>query len=165
MRLLALALTLFAAACATVITQPPQVTLVGVGLESLGLFEQRYVLQLRVRNPNDVDIPVEGLSFDIELNGAHFASGVSNAAVRIPRLGEALLEVPATSNLAAFLQQWRELGSGRDGLAYRIRGSLRVSGYGAVPFDHKGEVSLPDIDDFDGSGKPPAEPKRLPGAI
>lgn len=145
-RLLALALILLAAACATVIRTPPSVSLAGVDLESIGLFEQRYVLQLRLRNPNDADIPIEGLSFDVEVNGMHFASGLSNAVVRVPRLGEALVEVPATSNLGAFLRQWRELRQGgRDSLDYRIKGSVRVTGYGAIPFDHKGEVPLPNL--------------------
>lgn len=167
MRIVALALALFVAACATVISKPPAVTLAGVDLESIGLFEQRYVLQLRVRNPNDADIPVEGLVFDVELNGMHFASGVSNSAVTVPRLGEALLEVKATSNLAAFMRQLRELQKGgRAGLDYRIKGNLRVSGYGALPFDQAGEVAFPDFGDFGEKTLPgEARPKQLPGSI
>lgn len=162
MRIVALALALLLAACATVVSKPPAVSLAGVGLESISLFEQRYVLQLRVTNPNDRDIPVDGLAFEVELNGMHFASGVSNQAVTIPRLGEALLEVRATSNLASFMRQWRDLEKGgRSGLDYRIKGSLRVSGYGAVPFDHKGEVALPELPGVD---EKPA-PRRLPGAV
>jgi LEA14-like dessication related protein len=162
MRLLVLALAVLLAACATAIRQPPAVTLAGVDLESIGLFEQRYVVQLRVTNPNDTDIPVEGLSFDVELNGLHFATGVSNAAVTVPRLGEALLEVKATSNLASFLRQLHDLREdGRGGLDYRIKGSLRVAGYGALPFERQGELAFPELPDFDEK----RVPKRLPGAV
>lgn len=167
MRIFALALALLLAACAPVISKPPAVTLAGVDLESIGLFEQRYILQLRVTNPNDSDIPVEGVSFDIELNGMHFASGVSNSAVTIPRLGEALLEVKATSNLASFMRQLRDLNKdGKSGLDYRIKGDLRVSGYGAVPFDRAGEVAFPDFSDFGEKTLPRQDrPKRLPGSV
>lgn len=144
------------AACAPLVTRPPTVSLAGLGLESVGLFEQRYVLQLRVRNPNDSDIPVDGLDFEVEVNGMPFASGVSSTRTTLPRQGEALLDVTATSNLASFLRQWRGGESGgRAGLDYRIKGSLRVPGYGAVPFDHRGEVPFPDPG-------PPAE-KTAPG--
>ncbi|MBS1191246.1 MAG: Water Stress and Hypersensitive response domain protein [Rhodocyclaceae bacterium] len=161
MRRLAWVLALLLAACAAPITKAPAVTLAGVDIESLGLFEQRFILTLRVRNPNEVDIPVEGLVFDVELNGRHFADGVSGLAVTIPRLGEAMLEVRATSNLAAFLRQWRDMEkAGRPGLDYRVRGNLRVAGYGELPFDHRGEAAFPKLLPG-GEGRP----KPQPGAV
>lgn len=160
MKILLWAVALFLAACATHF-EKPAVTLVGVDLESLGLFEQRFILKLRVKNPNDVDIPVEGLVFEVELNGRPFANGVSNVGVTIPRLGEAVLEVKASSNLAAFLRQWRDLEKeGKPGMDYRVRGNLRVSGYGALPFDHRGEAPIPKLLPG-GEGKP----KPQPGAV
>lgn len=167
MKLIGVALALLLAACVTAITKPPAVSLAGVDLDSIGLFEQRYVLQLRVLNPNDTDIPVQGLAFDVELNGMHFASGVSNSAVTVPRLGEALLEVKVTSNLASFMRQLRDLQkSGRNGLDYRIKGNLQVSGYGALPFNQKGELPFPDFADFGEKSVPgPAKPKKLPDSI
>lgn len=161
MRALALALALFLAACASVIPQPPKVALAGLDIESIGLFEQRFILQLRVTNPNNVDIPVEGINFDVDVNGRHFANGISNLAVTIPRQGETVLEVRATSNLAAFLRQWQESEkSGEPGLDYRVKGNLRVSGYGALPFDHRGEALLPRF-----LPAPEEKPRRLPGGI
>jgi LEA14-like dessication related protein len=157
-KIVAWALALFLCACAARM-EKPTVTLADLDIESVGLFEQQFLLKLRVKNPNDVDIPVEGLNFDVELNGKPFASGVSNQAVTIPRLGEAVLPVRATSNLAAFLRQWKDPESlGRPGLDYRVRGNLRVSGYGALPFDHRGQVAVP-------SPFPENRPKRLPGAV
>lgn len=160
MRLLAWGLVLLLAACAARF-EKPAVSLAGVDIESLGLFEQRFVLKLRVKNPNPVDIPVEGLNFDVDLNGRPFASGASALAVTIPRYGEAVLEVKASSNLAAFLRQWRDLQKeGRPGLDYRVKGNLRVTGYGALPFDHRGEAPFPQLP---GEGERPSKP--APGAV
>lgn len=140
--LAALACALWLAACATA-AKSPSVTLAGVDIESIGLLEQRYVLQLRVSNPNAFDIPVEGLSFAVDLNGKPFGNGVSNAAVTIPRFGEAMLAVRMTSNLSAFLKQWREAPRAEGGIDYRVQGKMHVRGYGELPFDKRGEVALP----------------------
>jgi len=154
MRFLALAGALLLAACASLWT-PPSVSLAGVDIESLGLFEQRFLLKLRVTNPNAFDIPVEGLDFVVELNGRHFADGISKVGVIIPGGGETVLAVRASSNLAAFLRQWKDFEKGgRSALDYRVKGTIRVSGRGELPFDRRGEVDLPRL--------PLPEPKPRP---
>lgn len=139
------ALALFLSACTGF--SKPTVALAGIDIASVGLLEQRFVLKLRVNNPNDFDIPVEGLDFAMELNGQPFAQGVSNTATTVPRRGEAVLEVKTSSNLAHFLRQWREVeskGEGKGGaLDYRLKGKVRVAGYGEWPFEQRGEVPLP----------------------
>ena len=69
--------------------QKPEVTVANIRLLDGNLFEQRFVLTLRITNPNRVEIPIEGLSFDLDLNEQPFAKGVSNRALVVPRLGEA----------------------------------------------------------------------------
>ncbi len=63
-------------------------------------------------NPNDVEIPLTGLNFEVEVNGQPFARGVSNKPVTVPRLGEEILEVTAVSTLANVLRQITEWKSG-----------------------------------------------------
>ncbi len=104
-------------------------------------------MKLRVHNPNDVDLPINGLVFDVELNGLQFAKGVSNKAVTVPRMGDALLEVAATSQLSNVLRQMRELQKdGRDRIDYRIYGSFALEGLGSVPFERKGDLQIPFFD-------------------
>lgn len=133
-------------ACATLpgSLTPPEVSLADLRLIDVGLFEQRFGLSLRVLNPNEVDIPVEGLSFTLELNGTSFATGVSNQAVTIPRLGEAILDVQAVSSLTGLLHQLRRLSQGEKGIEYRIHGTLSTGGMlGGVPFDRRGQIEWP----------------------
>lgn len=133
-------------ACATLpgSLTPPEVTLADLRLIDVGLFEQRFGLSLRVVNPNNVDIPVEGLSFALELNGTSFATGVSNESVKIPRLGEAILDVQAVSSLTGLLHQLRRLSQGDQGIEYRIHGKLITDGLlGGVPFDKRGQIEWP----------------------
>ncbi|MEE9287677.1 MAG: LEA type 2 family protein, partial [Gammaproteobacteria bacterium] len=58
--------------------EPPRLTLKNVELLNATLFEQQYLLTLRLQNPNDFDLDIKGMSFDLEINDEEFASGVSN---------------------------------------------------------------------------------------
>lgn len=150
------------AACAGLsgLTQKPEVSLAGLDLVELGLLEQRFLLRLRVQNPNDVALPVRGLTFDVELNGQPFASGLSDRAVVVPRFGEAVLEVKATSNLSGVLRQLRELRrSGRERVDYRIFGRIALDGMGSLPFERKGEIDAPlfDAPRREAPPRPPAQ--------
>lgn len=139
----AFACALALAACAT-ISQRPEVSLSGLDIQEIGLLEQRFGLRLRVLNPNDADISIDGLSYELEVNGQAFAKGVSNRAVTVPRMGEAVVEVSAISNLGGLLRQLNELHKGgREAVTYRLTGRLNAGGLGSVPFEHQGEVALP----------------------
>lgn len=139
--------------------QKPDVAVVNIRLLDGNLLAQRFVLTLRVTNPNTTEIAIEGLSFTVDLNGQPFAKGVSNQAVVIPRLGDATMEVTATTGLASFLRQLKALRKGRDKVEYRIKGRLVTGNFGGINFDQSGEVGLPRGlgDPADGGEKPASE--------
>jgi LEA14-like dessication related protein len=143
-RILWLLVSLALAGCATTAMYPesPRVTLSSIQPKDMTLLEQRYGLQLRIMNPNDVALPVEGLSYALEINGREFAYGVSNAAVSIPPYSEALLDVEVVSNLLNIMQQLQELqGEQHDTLVYRLSGRIGLAGSAArLPFEYEGEL-------------------------
>jgi LEA14-like dessication related protein len=132
-------------ACATLspYKDAPRVSLVSIQPQDMGVLEQRFALQLRILNPNDVAIPVNGLSYAIEINDREFAYGVSQQAVEIPAFGEALLDVEVVSNLLNVMQQLQALhGETRDSLAYRLKGKINLANTAAsLPFDYSGELT------------------------
>ncbi|MEI7612282.1 MAG: LEA type 2 family protein [Betaproteobacteria bacterium] len=133
-------LVLQLAACAVALKQP-EIGLVSIELAGFGRVEQRFVLKLNIRNPNDIDIPLSTLDFDLEINGAQFAHGASEKAVFIPRQGEAHLEVLTVSRLAQVLAVWRDSQKqGSERMAYRMIGSVEVDGFGRIPFERRGEL-------------------------
>lgn len=121
----------------------PEVTVADIRPLDGNLLEQRFVLSLRVTNPNTVEIPIEGLTFRLDLNGQQFATGVGNKPVVIPRLGDGLVEVIATTGLASLLRQFKELARGHEKAEYRLRGRLVTGNFGGFDFDRTGEVNLP----------------------
>ncbi len=72
--------------CASVVPQPDQfkVNISSMRMLESTLMEQRFQVSLRVMNRGREAVSIDGMSFDIELNGKDFASGVSNEKVSIP---------------------------------------------------------------------------------
>ena len=137
--------TVLLGACATLspYKDSPRVSLVSIQPQEIGMLEQRFGLQLRILNPNDVAIPVNGLSYAVEINDREFAYGVSQQAVEIPAFGEALLDVEVVSNLLNVMQQLQALHSEtRNSLAYRLTGKISLANSPAsLPFDYSGELT------------------------
>lgn len=126
------------------LSQAPEVSLAGLNLVEFGLIEQRFGLRLRFLNPNDAELRIDGLSYELDVNGKPFARGVSAQAVTVPRYGEALVDVDAVSNIGTLLRQLSDaVGSEREAVTYRLTGSVHVGGMGRLPFEHRGEVTLP----------------------
>ena len=134
------------AGCTSLLDKPeaPHVTVAGLKPLDIQLLEQRYQLTLRVQNPNRNELPIEGLSFSLEINGQGFAHGVSNESVTVPGFGEALLTVDIVSSLAGLIEQAQLLGdSQRETVLYRLKGKFSVSNQlFSLPFERSGELAL-----------------------
>lgn len=135
-------------ACAALGTklETPELSLVGIQMHEATFFEQRLLVRLRVRNPNDLVLPVKGLTANFELDGVHFAEGVSARAFDIPALGEAEFDMIVTANAATALLEIFGKDRKRQSkeLDYRISGKLSTS-LGllrSVPFDERGKITL-----------------------
>ena len=134
------------AGCAGVPTgemAPPSVTIADFGVGSASLFEQQFNLKLRIQNPNPEDFRVDGVAFDLEINGEPFAKGVGNQALTVPRYGSGFMPVEAVSSLGGVVKQFSRIVQG-DGpvFTYRIKGSLSVASGTRIPFDRSGEFDL-----------------------
>ena len=125
-------------------TQPVRVNLVSMNVVDMQLFEQRYALTIRIKNPNPQPLKVAGLDFSLQINGEDFADGVSNRAVEIPAYGEATTEVQVSSSLFKLFEQFRALEErGGDRLNYRIKGSVGLDeSWTRLPFEREGRISM-----------------------
>lgn len=96
-----LGLCLLLPACSTL--QPnfekPTVTLTSIRLGQAQGLEQRFIVGLRVVNPNRVALPVEGMSYTLNLEGYDLANGVANNIAPIPAYGESTIDVDVAVNL------------------------------------------------------------------
>lgn len=133
------------AACASLSLEPPRINIANVTMKEMKLFEQVYDLELRIQNPNDSDLDVTGLNFDLDINDKFFGSGISDQRLTISRLSSGLIRVEAVTTLVGFARQ--VLGVATAGLtrvSYRIKGTLFVgTPTTRLPFDDKGEMDFP----------------------
>lgn len=127
-------------------TEPVSVNVSDLRMGTAGVLEQQYFVTLRIQNPNDHDLDVDGVVFELEINDKAFARGTSGQQVKVPRFGSAQVEVETVSTLTGILRQLGGLAGESaepSALRYRIRGRLHRSGFGtAVPFDDRGELAL-----------------------
>jgi LEA14-like dessication related protein len=139
----ALALAAALAACAGPDLHP-EVTVVDLHFQDATLFEQRAEVVLRVRNPNDGALAVDGYRFNLDINGLHFARGLSDEVFTVPRLGEATTRARLTVSTMDILRQFTQL-EGRSAMEYRIEGTLFVSGglRRSLDFDQAGRLEAP----------------------
>lgn len=144
--LITVILVLSACASLPAVLDPPTVTLSSIDLKQLGLFEQQFLVKLRLKNPNDVMLPITGMDYQITLNDQKFAHGVSNQAVSVPANGDALADVTVTSNLQSLLNQIGPLANSGGAVNYRINGHVSVVNRALkLPFDYSGKVGLPGL--------------------
>jgi LEA14-like dessication related protein len=121
--------------------EPPEVFVVGLEPLQGGNFEQRFRIDLRVQNPNDFELEINGLDFELDLNGIRLTRGLSNEVVTIPRLGEAIVPVSATTTVFDLVRQVINAPS-LEGVEYEVRGRLFLSNppQGSVEFHRSGRM-------------------------
>ena len=148
-----LAVILFLPACASLHgpVEEPEVTLADMQVVDIKPFEAVVKISLRVMNPNDVALPVDGVRCDLNIDGKHFATGIGNAHTEIPAYGMGLVPVTVYastikmfSSALAMLQGMNNGQGPPEPIHYELNGSIRLgSGFGrSIPFKNKGEFAL-----------------------
>jgi LEA14-like dessication related protein len=125
--------------------ETPRVNIADLTPKDMAIFEQRFDVKLRIQNPNNVELSINGLRFDIELNEREFANGMSGQRVTVPRFGSEVVDVEVFTTLASFLRQVQDLNAGTgQKVRYRLKGTAFVDSPGTfkAPFDESGEIDL-----------------------
>jgi LEA14-like dessication related protein len=123
--------------------QTPTLSVVRIQLGHSDLFQQHLQVRMSVYNPNERELPVEGLSYSLEVNGEEVAHGESGASFVVPARGDAEFDMNVTANAAAALLRMFARGNAAP-VAYRIHGKVQLSSglLRSVPFDQQGELPL-----------------------
>lgn len=128
--------------------ETPEVSFVGIRALEASLFEQRLEVRMRVRNPNAIELPVNGLDIDVELADEPFARGVSAREFVVPAQGEAEFDMIVTANAAtALLKIVGGDRKSREEIGYRLKGKLttRLGMLRTIPFEESGTLPVSDL--------------------
>ena len=137
-------------ACATMSSDfdPPVVDLVGVeplGSESA---EPRFLIVLRVVNPNDRDLTIKGIYYELSAEGHELFTGASNQASVIPAYGENTVTLTAAPSLFGAIGLFKSLIIGAekgnmDAINYELYTKISVAGMMTpLRIRHKGKLDL-----------------------
>jgi LEA14-like dessication related protein len=123
--------------------ETPKLSIVDVEVRKANFLEQQLRVRIRVENPNDRSLPIQGLSYTIYLGGQEFATGVSDASFIVPALGNAEFNMDVTANAAGALFAILSKPPGQS-IDYHMKGRVELS-HGwlrSIPFEQSGSFTL-----------------------
>jgi len=128
--------------------ETPRISLANIQMLEASGMESAFMVQLRVQNPNEVDLEIRGVECDVAINDKPFAYGMSNTAVRIPAFGSDTVPVKVYTSVIDIFRGLLNL-QGREDLSYQVKGRVRMSGGAfmpsSLPFDAQGTISVKDL--------------------
>jgi LEA14-like dessication related protein len=142
--LVALGMSLLGGCAALPKYEAPKLSVVSLKMQGGDIFSQRVLVRMRVFNPNARELPIDGLSYSIEVNDAELGNGGTTAPFVVPAMGEAEFDMQITANLAGTLAKILSRHNSSESLDYRLRGKVNLSSgfLRHIPFDERGSVKL-----------------------
>lgn len=133
------------AGCASVLPklEAPRLAVTSVVIGGGNIQQQQIRLTFHVTNPNDRAIAIRSIECNLEIEGAAFAQGTTEAPFTLPALGETDFDLNVTANLNSVLAAFAG-GFGHHTVDYRVYGQVHLQGgmLRTIPFDQKGTVRL-----------------------
>lgn len=126
--------------------ESPKVSILGVQTLTTDMFAQKFKVRLKVENPNDLELKVTGLEYQILLMGDSFAEGNSTDRFLLPAKGEAEFDMNVTTNFVSSLGRLiSRVGGGKlENVDYEIVGTVYVDKgmLKKIPFQDHGQVDF-----------------------
>jgi LEA14-like dessication related protein len=124
----------------------PELSLLGIQIMSADMFAQQFKVRVKVENPNDLEVAVRGLEYEIFLMGDSFAEGTSESSFVLPAKGEAEFDMIVKTNFVSSLGRLvsRTGGGKLENVPYQVTGKLMLEKgvMRTIPFSHAGTVDF-----------------------
>jgi LEA14-like dessication related protein len=140
-------LMLLAAACASLGPKfdAPQVSVESVRVLRIVDSRAEIAVRLRLYNPNDVELPLSGLEYEITLDARQAASGRTTRVEPLPPGGEGRLEIAGRVDVGAVATAMMALTSQLP-VQYVLNGRATLRNGPSLPFSRKGEITISKFD-------------------
>lgn len=122
----------------------PRLQVMAVAMKSADIFNQQFLVRINVENPNDRELPIEGLDYKLFLEGDGFAEGMLNRPFVIPANGETDFDVTVKTNFVSGIGRLLSRLNGRTQVNYSIEGKLLtdIRFLKKIPFSETGTVNI-----------------------
>ena len=146
---LAFAAVLLMGGCASgleSVLQTPSVELTAVEVVGLGFNSQTFRLSFDINNPNGFALPIDAVSYGVNLNGQRFASGETDSEFSVPAGGDAQFAISVELDLLQTAPQLLSIvrQGVRSDVPYELDGKLTL-GLPLTPplsFSNSGNIRL-----------------------
>jgi LEA14-like dessication related protein len=118
--------------------EKPTLSVVRVQMLKSDLWHQEFKVRIRVQNPNDRQLPIKGIVYELDVEGQELAHGMSGDSFVVPALGEAEFDMSVSANMANMLIKL--LNKNGSQVEYRIYGKISLSAglLRSIAFDDHG---------------------------
>lgn len=131
--------------------QTPQLSLLGIQIMAADMFAQQFKVRVKVENPNDLEVAVKGIEYEIFLMGDNFAEGTTDQSFVLPAKGEAEFDMTVKTNFVSSLGRLvSRMGGGKlEDVQYTITGKLLLEKgmMRTIPFSRSGTVDFTRVRD------------------
>lgn len=117
--------------------------LTSLKIKNANIFNPAFIVGLRLMNPNDLKIDLNGADVMLALNDKPVAKGLSQTPITLNSHGSSDLSVEVTADTVSAIQQVLSLTS-KSSMNYEVKGHLHLvkwlGSLGQMPFSMKGTV-------------------------
>jgi LEA14-like dessication related protein len=142
----ALLLAVLLNACVSTHLEAPKLSIVNVGMVSADIFTQQFRIRLHVQNPNGRELPIQGIDYQLFLQGDSFAEGISSQPFVVPAMGDAEFDTVVNTNFMSSVGRLLSKLNSSDGnmVQYTFTGNVQLSKgfWRKIPFAEHGMVEL-----------------------
>lgn len=123
--------------------QTPTVKYAGNQIKNMSLYDATIDFVIHLDNPNPISLPVQGLSYNVDINNKKMLSGSAQPGTQIPAKSGIDINLPVVIRYEEFLDGLQQLMH-QDAFAYAIKGEIDV-GFFKVPYNASGNIALPKL--------------------
>ena len=123
----------------------PEVELLALRPITAQGMEARFLVSLRIVNPNAVELALRGMAYEVYLRDTRILTGVSNQPLRIEPFSEATAELEVAAGMLSSLALLRDLMTSPAGesIPYRLNAKLSRGGIGGtLRVSREGSIDL-----------------------
>lgn len=122
----------------------PHLQVVDVQMLRGDLLKQELRVRMLVQNPNDRELSIRSIQYEVHVAGEAFAHGESERNFIVPANGDKEFDVGVTANAAAAVLKLLGSGGKLDAVEYQITGKVTLAAglMRNIPFDQKGQLRL-----------------------
>jgi len=124
--------------------EPLRLMVISAGPTSTDMFSQSFLVRLHVDNPNDREIAVKGIDYQLFLQGDSFAEGLTNKPFKLAAKGETEFDMTVRTNFMSSVGRLMSRLNGSRKVEYSIEGTVLtdITMMKKIPFRETGSVEI-----------------------